>query len=57
MAAKKLPKLGTGKRFANLKNKLSKQGVKNPDALAASIGRKKLGATKFNNLAKKGKKK
>jgi len=56
MAKKKLPKLGTGKRFSNLEKKLSKKGIKNPGALAASIGRKKLGAKKFNALASKGRK-
>jgi hypothetical protein len=57
MVAKKQPKLGSGKRFKNLTTKLSKQGVKNPGGLAAFIGRKKYGATKFNKLAAKGKKK
>jgi hypothetical protein len=57
MVAKKQPKLGSGKRFKNLTTKLSKQGVKNPGGLAAFIGRKKYGATKFNKLATKGKKK
>lgn len=50
------PPLGSGERFKNLKNKLSKQkGIKNPGALAASIGRKKYGLKKFASLAKKGK--
>lgn len=53
-AKKKLPKLGTGKRFAALKGKLAKKGVKDPAALAASIGRKKYGAKKFESLAKAG---
>lgn len=44
-------KLGTGKRFAALKGKLSKKGVKDPGALAASIGRKKYGNKKFAALA------
>jgi len=57
MATKKLPKLGSGKRFANLKGKLAKKGVKDPAALAASIGRKKFGAKKFNKLSQGGKKK
>lgn len=53
---KKLPKLGSGARFKSLKEKLAKKkGVSNPGALAAYIGRKKLGAKKFNSLAKKGK--
>lgn len=48
--------LGSGGRFAALKSKLSKQkGVTNPSALAAFIGRKKLGKSKFQSLANKGK--
>jgi len=47
--------LGQGGRFAALKNKLaSEPGVRNPGALAASIGRKKLGAAKFEELAENG---
>ena len=52
----KQPPLGTGQRFKNLESKLSRQGVKDPAALAASIGRKKLGAKKFNSLAAQGRK-
>lgn len=48
------PKLGTGKRFAALKGKLSRKGVKNPAALAASIGRKKYGKAKFQKMAAAG---
>jgi hypothetical protein len=48
------PKLGTGKRFAKLKGSLRKKGVKNPDALAASIGRKKYGKKKFQKMAAAG---
>ena len=52
----KLPPLGSGARFAKLKNTLGKEkGIKNPGALAASIGRKKYGNKKFNSLARKGK--
>ncbi len=51
------PKLGSGKRFANLKNKLAHQkGIDNPGALAASIGRKKYGSEKMAKLSAKGKK-
>ena len=53
---KKLPKLGTGKRFAQLKTKLAKKGAKSPGALAAFIGRKKYGAKKMAKLSAKGKK-
>lgn len=57
---KKAPKLGTGTRFANLKRTLGsrkgKKKIKNPGALAASIGRKKYGPKKFAQLAAKGRK-
>jgi hypothetical protein len=52
---KKKPKLGSGERFKQLSSKLSKKGVKDPDALAATIGRKKLGKNRFQKLAAKGK--
>ena len=48
------PKLGSGKRFAQLEGKLAKQGVKDPAALAASIGRKKYGAEKMAAMSAKG---
>lgn len=50
------PKLGSGKRFEKLSTALASKGAKNADALAAYIGRKKLGNAKFQSLAKKGKK-
>jgi|SRR5271157_4349949 len=50
------PPLGSGQRFAQLKNKLAKRpGVTNPGALAAFIGRKKYGKAKFQSLAAGGK--
>lgn len=50
-------KLGTGTRFKRLSDVLGKKpGVDNPDALAASIGRKKFGAKKFGQLSAAGKK-
>lgn len=52
----KKPKLGSGKRFASLTRKLGKKGIKNPGALAATIGRKKYGAKKMASLAAKGRK-
>lgn len=45
------PKLGSGKRFQNLKKKVGSS------ALAAWIGRKKYGKEKFQKLAQKGKSK
>ena len=49
------PKLGSGGRFANLSAALAKRpGVTNSGALAAYIGRKKLGKKKFQGLAARG---
>jgi hypothetical protein len=51
------PKLGSGERFAKLKAKLGKRsGVSNPGALAASIGRKKYGASKMAKMSAAGRK-
>jgi hypothetical protein len=47
--------LGQGTRFKNLTNQLKKKGAKNPKALAAWIGRKKLGKAKFQSLSSMGK--
>lgn len=48
---------GQGGRFAAMEDKVAKEpGVRNPAAVAAAIGRKALGAKKFNGLAVKGKK-
>jgi hypothetical protein len=53
----KKSKLGSGKRFARLKAALSHEsGIKDPGALAASIGRKKYGNEKMAKLSEKGKK-
>ena len=47
---------GGGGRFAALKAKLSgRKGVKNPGALAAAIGRKKYGPSRFQRMATTGK--
>ncbi len=47
--------LGEGGRFAALKEKLARRpGVTNPAALAAYIGRKKLGAARFQQLSLRG---
>lgn len=54
----KAPKLGSGKRFANLTKSIAKESdVKNPAAVAPSIGRKKYGAAKMAKLSAAGKKK
>lgn len=49
----KAPKLGTGARFVALKAKVAAKGADDPDAVAASIGRKKYGAARFGRLAAK----
>jgi hypothetical protein len=43
-------------KFAKLSGKLRRKGVRNPDALAAHIGRKKLGKKKFQAKAAAGRK-
>jgi len=49
-------KLGAGGRFKKLKETLARKGdVKDPGAVAAVIGRKKLRKQKFQELAAKGK--
>ena len=48
-------KLGGGGRFAKLKAKLAGKGVTSPGGLAAFLGRKKLGAERFNKLSHGGK--
>ena len=52
MSAK--PKLGSGVRFKKLANSIAREGVDDPDAVAAAIGRKKYGNKKMNAMAKKG---
>ncbi|MCX2726015.1 hypothetical protein OO015_00645 [Thermomicrobium sp. 4228-Ro] len=53
----KKPPLGTGERFKQLTQKLKRKGVKDPEALAAWIGRQKYGKQRFQELATKGRKK
>ena len=51
-------KLGGGGRFDALKAKLAgNPKIRNPGAVAASIGRKKYGAKKFANLGEAAKEK
>lgn len=45
------PKIGTGARFTKLSGQLAAKGATDPGALAAYIGRKKLGAKRFTKLA------
>jgi len=50
-------RLGSGARFAALKSKLaSRGGIRNPGALAASIGRKKYGNAKMAKMSAAGRK-
>ena len=49
-------KPGGGGRYEKLVKDLKSKGVRDPKALAASIGRKKYGAKKFQEMAAKGRK-
>ena len=49
--------LGTGERFAAVEKAIAKRGkVRNPAAVAATIGRKKYGAKKMGQMAAAGRK-
>lgn len=51
----KKPKLGTGKRFKQVSRSVAKRGkARNPNAVAAAIGRKKYGKKRFQEMAAKG---
>lgn len=54
--ARRKPKLGTGARFKTLTGQLRAKGARNPAALAAWIGRRKYGRTRFAALSKAGRK-
>jgi histidyl-tRNA synthetase len=47
-------RIGGGGRYEKLISSLEKKGVREPKALAAWIGRSKLGKKKFQSLAAKG---
>lgn len=51
---RKMPKLGTGKRFAMIEASARKSGAHNPAAVAAMAGRKKYGAKKMAAMAAAG---
>ena len=54
-AAAGAPPLGEGGRFKALSAKIAKRkGVRNPDAIAAAIGRAKYGGKKMATMAAKG---
>lgn len=48
--------LGQGGRFAALEKKVKAGGAKDAAAVAASVGRKKYGAKKMQQMAAKGRK-
>jgi hypothetical protein len=53
----KSTKLGGGGRFAKLRDEIAAKGnVSNPDAVAAAVGRKRLGKAAFQKLAAEGRK-
>ena len=49
-------KLGGGGRFQKLSKELAAKGVRDPGAVAASIGRKKYGAKKMAKMSDAGRK-
>lgn len=53
-AKKKSMKLGGGGRFAKVAAQARKGGARDPEAVAATVGRKKLGAKKMAQLAAAG---
>ena len=55
-ARKRKPKLGSGKRFSSLSRSLKRKGVRNPNAVAASIGRKKYGKKRMAKMSATGRK-
>jgi hypothetical protein len=48
------PRLGSGERHRQLSAKLKKRGARNPDALAAWVGRRKFGKARYQQLAARG---
>ncbi len=50
------PKLGSGARFKSLSKSLKRKGIRNPDALAASTGRKRWGKKKMAAMSATGRK-
>jgi hypothetical protein len=54
-AEKTIP-LGEGGRFKAMESLMKAKGMSNPAGAAAAIGRRKLGAARFNALAAKGRK-
>lgn len=56
MATKKKPVAGEGTRFKQMTKSLAKKGVKDPGAVAASIGRKKYGDSDMAKASAAGRK-
>jgi hypothetical protein len=50
----KKARLGSGERFEAVAEAARKSGAKDPEAVAAAVGRKTLGKAKFQKLAAKG---
>lgn len=49
------PKLGSGERFKAIERRAASSGAENPGAVAASIGIKKYGVSKMEQMAQAGK--
>lgn len=52
--AKRKAKLGSGKRFRSVAAKARASGARDPNAVAASAGRRKYGKKRFQKLAAAG---
>lgn len=52
----KKPKLGSGSRFKKVAASAAKSGARDPNAVAAAVGRKKYSKTKMAALSKTGRK-
>lgn len=55
MARRRKAKLGSGKRFKAVARSARKSGARNPNAVAAAVGRKKYGKKRFQAMAARGK--
>lgn len=53
---KKTPKLGTGARFKKVAASAAKSGARDPNAVAAAVGRKKYGSKRMAALSAAGRK-
>lgn len=55
MAKRRKPKLGSGARFRAVARAAKKSGARNPNAVAAAVGRRKYGKRKMQKMAAAGK--